>query len=548
MTRRAFWKKPLAGFDFWAAPDGARFYPALAEWAVEFFPRELTFTTGRWAGLPFELQPWQQQLVGHAFGWLRPDGTRRFRRIFLYIPRKNGKTELAAGIGIILFCADDEPAAEVYCGALTVNQGNIFFGKAKKMVRNNPRLRERIKPPKGRTCRTLFDEDTDSILQVLAADEEAAQGFNAHAGVIDELHTQRDGGFAGALAESMGARLQPMLIEITTAADPGENYCNSELDYAEQVRDGKIDDPTFMPIIFKAEESDDPGDPATWRKANPSIGVTEPESYYRDNYRKMSKTASGLARFKKYFLNCQTPLNAAWIEQTYWDACEAEFPLESLAGQRCILAVDRSSVSDITAIGAYFPEQCAFHCEFIVPRATAEENIVYEQWLKQKLIRISEAAAITDEEVFDVLAEVVERYEVEGMGYDPWRMTALAQWVQKPKDPEKEAAGLYAESGLGIKCIPVGQNFREMSEPTNKLEIMIRTAKFRHFDHPVLRWMFKNVRVAKDHKENIKLVKETPTSPKKIDGIITAVMATKIAYAVQDETPKPFSTGGIEWI
>ena len=111
MTRRAFWKKPLAGFDFWAAPDGARFYPALAEWAVEFFPRELTFTTGRWAGLPFELQPWQQQLVGHAFGWLRPDGTRRFRRIFLYIPRKNGKTELAAGIGIILFCADDDPAA-----------------------------------------------------------------------------------------------------------------------------------------------------------------------------------------------------------------------------------------------------------------------------------------------------------------------------------------------------------------------------------------------------------------------------------------------------
>ncbi|MBS1372070.1 MAG: terminase large subunit [Lentisphaeria bacterium] len=549
MRRRgSFWKRSLAGFDFWADTGESQFFPALAEWAVDFFPRELTFTTGRWAGQPFELQEWQQQLVGHLFGWLRPDGTRRFRRALVYVPRKNGKTELAAGIALILFCADDEPTAEVYCGASTVNQGNILYRKAKKMVRNNPRLNARIKPPKGRTNRTLFDEETDSILQVLPADEESAQGFNAHAGVVDELHTQRDGGFSGALAESMGARRQPLLLEITTAADPGENYCNSELDYAVQVLQRKISDPSFLPVIFRAEESDDPGDPVTWRKANPSIGVTEPESFYRDNFRKMSRTASGLARFKKYFLNCQTPLNAAWIEPAFWDACRADFPLESLEGQSCCMAVDRSSVSDISAVGMLFPERCAFHCEFIVPRATAEENIIYEQWAKQGLIRISESAAITDEELFDLIAEQHGRFRVESMSYDPWRMAALAQWLSRLPDPDAEAAGRFTDSGLGLKCIPVGQNFREMSEPTNKLEILIRTGKFRHFGNPVLGWMFRNVRVAKDHKENIKLVKETPNSPKKIDGIITAVMASKTAFAVTEEAPKPFSIGGIEWI
>lgn len=537
---RRFWKKPLAGFDFWRDAGKCLFYPDLAQWAVDFFERELVLTTGEFAGKPFLLQGWQKQLVGHLFGWLRPDGTRRFRKLFLYIPRKNGKTELAAGLGIIFFVADNEPAAEIYCGALTIPQANIFFGKVKKMIKHNPYLADRIKPPRGRTNRVLHDDPSDSMLMVLAADEDAAQGFNAHCGVIDELHTLKDGGFPGALSESMGTRKQPMLIEITTAADAGESFCNSELEYAESVRDGRIKDAELMPIVFRATDHDDPGSPATWRRCNPSVGVTIPESYLASQYRRLSQTATGLARFKKYYLNQQTTKAGSWIPVEFWRMNRVDFNVSDLNGRRCFLAVDRSSVSDISAVGVFFPDENIYLCRFIVPRETADGDAAYLQWSEDGRITISEDRSITDDELFEIIEVLAETYRVEALGYDAWRMSQLAAWIARPRNERLILEGRYHDSGLGIECIPVRQDFRSLSEVINRTEIEIRNGELRHFGCPVLEWMFGNCRVAKDHKENIKLVKENPNSAKKIDGIITLIMAKKVAEE-KALSPQPFT-------
>lgn len=525
---REFWHSPLAGFDFWRDAGTAKFYPRLADWAINFFELELTLTNGEWRGLPFLLQPWQKQLVGHLFGWLRPDGTRRFRKLFLYVPRKNGKTELAAGLGLIFFVADNEPGAEVYNGALTITQAKILRNKIRTMIRSNPYLSERLSVPKGQHNTTISDPDTESILQVLAANEESTQGFNAHCAIVDELHTLPDGGFPGALAESMGTRRQPMMIEITTAADAGDNYCNQELDYAEQVRDGRVSDPELMPIIFRATDKDDPSDPAVWRKCNPSIGTTIKESFYHQQYKRMSKTAIGLARFKKYFLNLPTLQNKAWIDVEFWNACKADFPLSEMENKRCYMAIDRSNVSDISAIGLFFPDEMAYHCEFIVPRETAENNIAYSQWAKSGLIRISEFSAIRDDELFELAADLKQRYNVVGMLYDPWRMASLAEWISKrPMRPGYDDGKDPHGFGLGIPSVPVAQSYKELTGIVSAVEIAVKNKTLRHFGNPVLQWMIQNARTESDSKENVKIVKESKGSPKKIDGVITLLMSYK---------------------
>jgi phage terminase large subunit-like protein len=529
--RYKFWKKTLAGFDFWRDPGDAKFYPDLAEWACDFFPENLCFTTGEFAGKPFILEEWQQQIIGHLFGWLRPDGSRRFRYLFLYIPRKNGKTELAAGLGVLFFVADGEPAAEVYCGAKTKGQANIFFSKAKRMVKFNPVLNDRVKPPKGRYSWTLYDEETESTMQILASDEASAQGFNAHAGVIDELHTLADGGFPGALRESMGARRQPLLAELTTAADVDNEYCNEQLAYAEQVRDGVISDSTCMPIVFRALDKDDVSDPATWYKCNPNLGVSIKESFIRDQYNKLSRTTSGIIRFKKYFLNMQTANNKSWLDVDFWDHCRVQQSSIDLAGAHCFGAIDRSAVNDISALALYFPDYASFLFDFIVPRETAESNAAYEQWAKAGYIRISEFSAIRDDELFEMVADAKAKYDIRGIGYDPWRMSSLADWLSKPFGVADSEENLR-EFGLGIPVAAIKQDFRTLSGPVNDVEIAIRNRTVRHFGNPVMRWMMQNSRVTKDHKENIKIVKENPNSPKKIDGVVTMIMAHKTATDV----------------
>lgn len=531
--QKAFWKKNLAGFNPWKNPGKAKFYPHLAIWAISYIETNLCFTTGEFAGKPFKLEMWQKLLIGHLFGWLNPDGTRRFRKIFLYIPRKNGKTELAAALGTIFFIADDEPTAEVYCGALTVSQANIFFKNVKAMIRRNPELAERVKPPKGRTSRTLFDDETESTLKVLAADEETTQGFNPHCAVIDEVHTLKDGSFPGALEEGMGSRRQPMVIMITTAADAGDNFCNQELDYAQKIRDGLVSDPSYFPCIFKADEKDDISSPDTWAKANPNLNVSIKQSFLEQQYKKMSKTITGLARFKKYYLNLPTLKNESWVEVETWKNCKATFPESDLLGQRCILACDRSQVSDLSVVGAFFPDLQAYTCRFIVPRSTSDEKEEYNQWAKQGLVQISEFSAIRDEELFEMVDEIFSKnYKVEKFCYDPWRMERLSKDINEK---------------LKIPIQPIPQSFKELSAVTNDLEIAIRNGTLRHFSNPILEWMIQNVRLEKDHKENVKLVKEHKNSPKKIDGIITLVMAYKGAKTEESEE-KPFSYSGVTFL
>lgn len=267
--------RKIPGYDLFATADGRRLDRSAAKRAINFFRDCLTFTAGEWMGLPFVLQPWQQAIMGNLFGWKRKDGRRRHHEAFIFVPRKCGTSELAGGLGNLLVFSDQEPAAQVYCAAADREQARLVFNATKTMVLAEPELAER--------CRIYVNaivvEATGSTLKVVSAEAYTKHGINAHGITIDELHAQPDRELVDVLTTSTGARRQPLIVYITTADFDRESICNEKYEYAGKVRDGIIDDPSFLPVIYEADVHDDWTDPEVWEKANPNLGVSISAEY-----------------------------------------------------------------------------------------------------------------------------------------------------------------------------------------------------------------------------------------------------------------------------
>ncbi len=225
-----------------------------AQVAVNFFEKLLVHVKGEWAGEPFILQDWQrEEIIKQIFGWKRKDGTRRYRTAYIEIPRKNGKSTLAAGIALYLEFADDEPGAEVYSAAGDRDQAAIVHDLAKTMVEESPQLAKRSEVYK----RSIIIPSTNSTYRVLSADAYSKHGLNAHGVVVDELHVQPNRDLVDVLVTSTGARRQPLVVFITTAGFNRESICWEYHDYARQVSEGIIYDPSFFSFIMAADKDDD---------------------------------------------------------------------------------------------------------------------------------------------------------------------------------------------------------------------------------------------------------------------------------------------------
>lgn len=248
---------------------GFWFDQAAADRAVSFFEVCLTHTKGEWAGQPLKLSDWQaDRIIRPLFGWKRADGTRRYRTAYVQIPRKAGKSTLAAGIALYLLMADGEPGAEVYSAAADRDQAAIVFEMAKGMADASKPLRSRLQPFK----RALIMPSTASSYKVLSSEAYTKHGLNAHGIVVDEVHALPDRELWDVLTTSTGARRQPLTVAITTAGYDRHSLCYELYDYGCKVRDGIISAPTFLPVIYEAGADDDWKEPATWRKAHPGLG------------------------------------------------------------------------------------------------------------------------------------------------------------------------------------------------------------------------------------------------------------------------------------
>ncbi len=253
-----------------APPGGFEFDEAAAARAVGFFAEVLRHTKGEWAGEHFALAPWQEPIVRNIFGWKRPDGTRRYRRVYIEVPRKNGKSTLVAGLALYLLYADREAGAEVFSVAADREQAGIVFEQAKAMAELEPDLVAVSEIYR----RSIVVSATSSTYRVLSADVPTKHGLNAHGVLFDELHAQPTRDLWDVLTTSTGARRQPLVVAITTAGYDRQSVCWEVHEYARQVRAGVIDDSSFLPVIYAAEPGDDWTDEAVWRKANPGLGIT----------------------------------------------------------------------------------------------------------------------------------------------------------------------------------------------------------------------------------------------------------------------------------
>jgi len=484
-----------------------------ANHATTFFETYLRHSKGEWAGRLFSLSPWQRDLVREIFGWRRiSDRSRRYRTVYIEVPRKNGKSTFAAGLALYLATADDEPGAEVYSAAADRDQASIVFREAAEMVRQCDELRELCEVQ----TKAIVIAETTSVYRVLSADAHTKHGLNAHGIVFDELHAQPNRDLWDVLTTSVGARRNPLAVAITTAGFDRNSICYEMHEYAAKVRDGVIDDPSFLPVIFAADEGDDWTSPATWRKANPNLGVSVSEEYLANECRKAKELPGYENTFKRLHLNLWTEQETRWIPVETWDSNDLPVAEEhELRGRRCYVGLDLATTTDIAAAVRVFPrDDGTFDVlpTFFVPAENAEkrarrDRVPYPVWIREGKIVATPGNVIDYERIKAEILRWSRLYDLREIAFDPWSATQIA-------------LQLDAE---GAKTVEVRQGYATLSEPSKAFEKFVLARKIRHGGNPVLRWMVSNVAIEIDAAGNIKPSKKR--SRERIDGVVACVMA-----------------------
>lgn len=499
---------------------GCYYDAAAADRAVQFFERYLVHTKGEWAGRAMILDPWQEYHTRNIFGWKRPDGTRVFRTVYKEIPRKNGKTTWIAGEGLLLTSADREMGAEVYSAAGDVHQAAIAFDTAAGMVKASPELRTRCKVFR----RAIVVHAIGASYKVLSADGDTKHGFNSHGILFDELHTQPNRELWDVLVTSTGSRKQPMVIAITTAGYDRNSICWEMHEYARKVAQGIFEDGEFYPIIYGAEEGDDWKSPATWKKANPNLGVSISEKYLAEACQRAVNNPAFENTFRRLHLNQWTSQETRWLPMKAWDETPGETPFhelrDKLRGLECYGGLDLASSIDIAALSLIFPQRVDTPAGaatifktiplFWIPEDNIAERckggIPYELWVKQGLIRATPGNIIDFDFIVRDIAELLKEFRLLEVAYDRWGAQKISTDLQE----------------LGLPIVPFGQGYGSMSAPSKELIRLVLSKQFHHGGHPVLRWMADNVIVHQDPAGNIKPDKSK--SANKIDGIVATIM------------------------
>ena len=486
-----------------------------ADYAVNFI-QCLTHTKGIWAGKPFNLLPWQETIIRDLFGVLKSNGYRQFNTAYIEIPKKNGKSELAAAVALLLCCGDNEERAEVYGCASDRQQASIVFDVAADMVRMCPALSKRVKILASQ--KRLIYEPTNSFYQVLSSDAFSKHGFNVHGVVYDELHSAPDRKLFDTMTKGSGdARTQPLFFLITTAGTDIHSICYEMHSKAKDLLEGRKFDPTFYPVIYGADENDDWTDPEVWKKANPSLGITIAMEKAEAACQSAKENPAEENSFRQLRLDQWVKQSVRWMPMDKWDECGGDVDPHALEGRACYAGLDLSSTSDLTTLVLVFPpadEDDVYTVlpffwlpEDTLPLRVRRDHVMYDKWEKQDLLITTEGNVVHYGFIEQFICRLAERYNIREIAYDRWNASMMVQTLQDD----------------GFNMVPFGQGFKDMSPPTKELMRIVLEHKMNHGGHPVLRWNMDNAYVRTDPAGNIKLDKEKSTE--KIDGAVALVMA-----------------------
>ncbi|WP_131193711.1 terminase large subunit [Lichenihabitans psoromatis] len=519
--------------------DEAWYDAGAADAAVAFFHHYLKLTKDKWAGQPFRLEPWQSDhIVRPLFGWKRANGTRRYRRCIVFVPRKNGKTELAAGISLLLLLGDGVFGPEVYAIAKDKEQAKIVFDKAAAMVNMSAELRKHLTVFKN----AIFSQELQGAIKPLTGNAEGKHGLNASGVIGDELHEWPDGRLYTTVHQSEAAREQPVEFLISTAGVRGKGFGWEVWEEAFKILDGTQPEPDTLVVIYAAEAGDDWTDEATWAKANPNLGVSVSIDYLRAECRKAKSNPRLENDFRRYHLNQWTNQAVRWIPLEAWDRCARRDWRDetALTGRPCFAGVDLSSNRDITAVVYVFPPIAAggtfdVVARYFVPTDTIvdrvrTDRVPYDLWVRQGAMVATEGNTTDYEFVIATIVKDGSTFDIQGLGVDRWNSSHFTTRL--------------ADQGFDAgKISLVGQGYASLSEPSKQLERLIFGARLDHAAQPVTRWMAENVAVTTDPAGNIKPAKDK--SSEKIDGIAALIDALFVHLNLTVEGPSVYETRGI---
>jgi len=503
---------------------------------IRFFERELTHQLGDLAGQPFKLEQWQRYILRHFFGWKhRETGLRKYKVLYLEVPRKNGKSILAAGLGLYLTDADREPAARVVCFALNEEQAKeAVFDVAREMVYANAKLNKRIKP----YTKTMVAMHSASRFQLLSGSKRGKHGKNLSAMIGDEVHEWENREVMDALRTSMVTRSQPVEIYLTTAGFDKNSLCYELHEYCMDIQEGELDDPTFFGKIYAADAEDDWTDPKTWAKANPNLGVSVRLDFLRDECAKAKRLPTYENTFKRLHLNIWTEQDTRWIPIEKWDACKAEIREDMLVGRDCYVGVDLSATQDMTAVVLLFPffeiDEYIVKPFYFIPQDTLElrktrEKALYEKWIREGFLHTTPGGT-TDYTFIEhkIITEWPLIYNIKKVSLDQWNATQTSVNLKN--------------NGAPVEFW--GQGFISMNSPCKKFSDLVIDKRIKHDGHPVLRFNVKNVQIQTDPAGNLKPAKDK--SKGKIDGVIGILNA--LGRALLESRASIYDNSGIRTV
>lgn len=490
---------------------------ARANEPIEFI--SLLKHTGDFYGQPFNLQQWQKQIIRDVYGTVKENGLRQYKYAYLEIPKKNGKTETVAGIGLYhLTC--DPSGGQIYCCAADREQASLVYIAAKAMIEQEPMLGKILKITDSK--KEIHNKKTGTFLKVLSAEAFSKHGINPTVVIFDELHAQPNRDLWDTMTFGSGsARKEPLFWVITTAGDdPDHKSIGWEIhQYATDIASGTVEDPIWYVKIYNAPEDADIFNENTWHMANPSLGV----SIRLDVLREEARTAKNNPAVEKLFrwlrLNQWVQLKKiGWLPITLWDETERKWSRDELDSKRCYVGIDLSTRTDLTALTLLFPPQDGidgwrfilykFCPENNIPERSRRDHVPYDKWVKEGYLTATPGDVVDYRVIAQHIEDIERKYNVQYYCGDPWHLEVLKQMLN---------------DNIQGKFIEIPQTMSGMSAGMAEYERLVRAKEITHEHDPLGRWAFGNVIVATDGNENIKPMKNK--SIERIDPIVALINA-----------------------
>lgn len=488
--------------------DRYEFREEKADEVIRFFSI-LRHFTGRHAGKPFILQPWQQFIIASIYGFfIKEDGSRLVRYVYIEISRKNGKTAFAAGLSLYHLIADGEMDAEVDLAANSKDQAKIAFKFCSLFAKGID--------PKGKYLISFRDkvkfERMLSLLQVFAADDSKLDGFNASMYLIDEYHAAKNAKLKDVLQSSQGMRDNPMAIIITTAGFDKLGPCYQYREMCTEVLQGLKENDALFAAIYAHDEEDDWKSPLVWEKSNPNLGVTVKSQYLQTQVQSAKNSPGEEVGIKTKNFNTWCDAETVWIPDSYILNASANLDFEQFRNMDCYAGIDLSSTSDLTCMSFMFPTQDKYYFKtlYYLPEAALQEKRfkdLYGEWRRQGLITITPGNVTDYDYILNDLMRIRDIVCIQKVAYDAWNAT---QFVINATDQ-------------GLPMEEFSQALGNFNRPTKEMERLLLSGRAVIDNNVINRHCFRNVIMARDRNGNTKPSKQF--EEKKIDGVIAKLEA-----------------------